>query len=190
MATALKLANTMKLQDKAQIVVPNITLGMAVSAGPEAMQGVIGATPWTWQVPNKYDYPRGKEFVEKFTDRYLTYPSTSAASAYTILYEYKSAVERAGSFDPPKVVRALEGHEYELLKDKQRWRDFDHQSVQTVYAVKGKPAWEVHQSKLGLDYFDIISSLPGEQAVRTRNEWNAVRRAAGKPVTLEALASD
>ena len=187
MATALKLANSMKLQEKAQIVVPNITLGMAVSAGPEAMEGVIGATPWTWQVPFKYDYPQGKEFVEKFTGRYLTYPSTSAASAYTILYEYKSAVERAGSFAPAKVVRALEGHEYQLLKDKQQWRDFDHQSVQTVYAVKGKPAREVRDSKLGLDYFDIISSIPGNQAVRTREEWNAVRQAAGKSITLEEL---
>jgi ABC-type branched-subunit amino acid transport system substrate-binding protein len=190
MATALKLANSMKLQEKAQIVVPNITLGMAVSAGPEAMEGVIGATPWTWRVPYNYDYPRGKEFVERFTDRYLTYPSTSAASAYTILYEYKSAVERAGSFDPAKVVRALEGHEYQLLKDSQQWRDFDHQSVQTVYAVKGKPAREVRDSKLGLDYFEILSSLPGEQAVRTRDEWNAVRRAANKPISLEELPGE
>jgi ABC-type branched-subunit amino acid transport system substrate-binding protein len=190
MSTALKLANSMKLKNTAQIVVPNITLGMAVSAGPEAMEGVIGATPWTWQVPYKYNYPRGKTFVETFTDRYLTYPSTSAASAYTILYEYKSAVERAGSFLPVKVVHALEGHEYTLLKDRQQWRDFDHQSVQTVYAVKGKPAHEVRESKLGLDYFDIISSLPGEQAVRTQDEWNAVRRAAGKPITLESLPSD
>lgn len=187
MATALKLANSMKLKDTAQIVVPNITLGMAVSAGPDAMEGVIGATPWTWQVPYKYDYPRGKAFVETFTDRYLTYPSTSAASAYTILYEYKSAVERAGSFDSAKVVRALEEHEYTLLKDKQQWRDFDHQSVQTVYAVRGKPASEVRQSKLGLDYFEILSSLPGDQAVRTRSEWNIVRRDAGKSITLENL---
>ena len=190
MATALKLANSMKLQEKAQIVVPNITLGMAVSAGPEAIEGVIGATPWTWQVPFKYDYPRGKEFVEKFTDRYLTYPSTSAASAYTILYEYKSAVERAGSFNPANVVRALEGHEYQLLKDSQQWRDFDHQSVQTVYAVRGKTAREVRDSKLGLDYFEIINSLPGEHAVRTRDEWNTVRRAADLPTTLEKLPLD
>ena len=187
MATALKLASSMKLKDKAQIVVPNITLGMAVSAGPEAMEGVIGATPWTWQVPYKYNYPRGKQFVEKFNDNYLTYPSTSAASAYTILYEYKSAVERAGSFEPAKVIRALEGHEYQLLKDTQQWREFDHQSVQTVYAVKGKPAQEVRNSKHELDYFEIISSIPGNQAVRTRDEWNTVRRAAGKSITLEGL---
>ncbi len=75
------------------------------------------------------------------------------------------------------------------MKDKQRWRDFDHQSVQTVYAVKGKPEREVRNDKFGLDYFDIISSLSGERAVRTRDEWNAVRGAAGKPTELESLPS-
>ena len=190
MSTALKLANSMKLKDTAQIVVPNITLGMAASAGPASMEGVIGTTPWTWEVPYKYDYAQGKAFVEKFADKYGTYPSTSAASAYTILYEYKSAVERAGSFEAPAVIRALEGHEYESLKDKQQWRDFDHQSVQTVYAVKGKPEQEVLDDRFQLDYFDIIDSLPGEQAVRTREEWNAVRREAGKPIELETLPGE
>ena len=189
MSTALKLATSTRIKDTAQVVVPNITLGMARSAGPKAMEGVIGATPWTWNVPAKYDYPQGKEFVEEFTDRYGTYPSTSAASAYTILYEYKSAVERAGSFDAPSVIRALEGHEYELLKDKQQWRDFDHQSIQTVYAVRGKPEQEVNSDKFRLDYFEIIDSLPGDQAVRTRHEWNTVRRTAGKSTELEKLPS-
>lgn len=187
MVTALKLATTLKMKEKVNIVVPNITLGMAIGAGPDAMEDVIGATPWTWQVPYQYGYPRGQEFVERFVAKYGSYPSTSAASAYTILYEYKAAVERAGSFAGPQVVRALEGHEYELLKDKQRWREFDHQSVQTVYTVLGKPKEQVRRDRRHQDYFKILGSLPGDQAVRSREEWNAVRRAAGKPVTLEAL---
>jgi ABC-type branched-subunit amino acid transport system substrate-binding protein len=190
MATALKLADSMNIKANAQVVVPNITLGMAVSAGPKAMEGVIGATPWTWQVPYKFNYPQGQAFVERYAAKYETYPSTSAASAYTILYEYKSAVERAGKFDAPDVIRALEGHEYQLLKDKQLWRDFDHQSVQTVYAVRGKPESEVRSDKFQLDYFDIIGSISGAQAVRTKAEWNAVRTAAGKPLQLETLPRD
>ena len=86
-----------------------------------------------------------------------------------------------------RVIRALEGHEYQLLKDKQRWRDFDHQSVQTVYAVRGKPKGQVLNDKFRLDYFEIISSLPGDQAVQSRDEWNAVRIAAGKATELESL---
>jgi hypothetical protein len=106
------------------------------------------------------------------------------------LNEYKAAVERAGAFDAPAVIKALEGHAYTLLKDKQVWRDFDHQSVQTVYAVKCNPAPVVMRDKYRLDYFEIISEMPGEQAVRTREEWNAVRQAAGKPTSLEKLPGE
>lgn len=187
MVNGIREATAQGLKASTQIVVPNLTLGMAEGGGAKVMEGVIGAVPWCWQIPYKNDYSRGKEFVEKFASRYNRYPCTSGASAYTILYEYKAAVERAKSFDSPAVIKALEGHEYQLLKDKQIWRDFDHQSVQTVYAVKCKPEAEVLKDKFKLDYFEIISSLPGDQAVRTRQEWNAARSAAGKAAELEAL---
>ena len=190
MSTAVRHATAMGMKKNMQIVVPNITLGMAEGGSPKVMEGVIGALPWTWQVPYKYNYPKGKAFVEAFAAKYGRYPSTSGASAYTILHEYKSAVERAGTFDTPAVIQALEGHEYTLLKDKQMWRDFDHQSVQTVYAVKCNPQGVVLKDKYKLDYFDILSALPGEDAVRTRSEWNAVRAAAGKPTHLEKLPGE
>ena len=88
------------------------------------------------------------------------------------------------------MIKALEGHEYQLLKDKQTWRDFDHQSVQSVYLVRCKPEAEVLKDKHKLDYFEILSAISGEQAVRTRDEWNAVRTAAGKPTHLEPLAGE
>ncbi len=190
MVDALNVATAWGIKQSTQVVVPNLTLGMAEYAGPDVMEGTIGAVPWSWKVPYQYNYPQGKKFVEKFAARYGKYPSTSGASAYTILYEYKSAVERAGTYDSAAVVKALEGHQYQLLKDKQVWRDFDHQSVQTVYAVKCKPKSEVRQDKYFLDYFEIISRLSGEEAVRTRQEWNAVRIAANKPIELEKLSGE
>jgi hypothetical protein len=106
------------------------------------------------------------------------------------MYEYKAAVERAGTFDSAAVIKALEGHEYQLLKDRQVWRAFDHQSVQTVYAVKCKPEGFVLKDKYNQDYFEILSSLPGDKAVRTRAEWNATREAAGKLTHLEKLPGE
>jgi len=99
-------------------------------------------------------------------------------------------VERSGAFDSPAIIKALEGHEYQLLKDKQVWRDFDHQSVQTVYAVRCNPQAIVLKDKYKLDYFEILSSLTGEEAMRTRDEWNAARKAAGKPTHLEKLPGE
>lgn len=190
MVTGIRLATAAGLKEKMQIVVPNLTLGMAEGGGPKVMEGVIGAVPWSWQIPYKEGYPRGKQFVEAFAAKHNRYPSSSGGSAYTILHEYKAAVERAGTFDTAAVIKALEGHTYTSLKDPQTWQDFDHQSVQTVYAVKCKPEAQVLQDKYKLDYFEVLHRLPGEQAVQTRAEWNAVRTAAGKPTHLEPLAGE
>ncbi|MFC1761484.1 substrate-binding protein [Planctomycetota bacterium] len=185
MVEGIRTATAEGLKNEMQIVVPNLTLGMAEGGGPKVMEGVVGALPWCWQVPYKYGHERGKKFVEDYVARYNRYPSTSGASAYTILYEYKAAVERAQSFDGGAVVKSLENHEYELLKGKQQWRDFDHQSVQDVFAVKCKSSADVQKDKFKLDYFEIISSLSGDQAVPSLDEWTEVRVAAGKPAQIE-----
>lgn len=190
MERAVRQATAQGLKSEMQIVVPNLTLGMAEGAGPKVMEGVVGAVPWCWQVPYKYNYARGKQFVETYASKYDRYPSTSGASAYTILHEYKAAAERAGNLDTAEIVRALEGHKYALLKDEQYWRDFDHQSVQTVYAVRCKSEVEVMKDKFKLDYFEIIASMPGDRAFCTRAEWENVRTAAGKPVHLEPLPGE
>ena len=190
MKMAIEEANKQGLNKTAQIVVPNLTLGMAEAGGPEAMEGVLGAVPWCWRVPGKFDYPKGQKFAEKFANTYESYPSSSAASAYTILYEYRDAVQRAGSAEGAKVVKALEGHKYTILKDEQVWREFDHQSVQTVYAVKCKPAEEVKADKFQQDYFEIIASKSGEEAFITHEEWKAAREKAGKPTQLERLPGE
>ena len=190
MANAIRSAHKMGMKDRMQILVPNLTIGMAERGGPRAMEGVVGTLPWCWQIPYKYNYTKGIKFVEDFQKEHQRYPSTSAASAYAIMHEYKSAVERAGSFESKKVIRALEGHPYQLLKDKQVWRSFDHQSIQTVYVVRCKPRDEVVKNRYNLDYFEIIDSLPGKMAAITRQEWNDVRRKAGKRTRLEKLPSD
>lgn len=185
MEIALKQAYEMGLKKTMLIIVPNLTLDMAEGAGPEAMEGVIGAMPWTWSAPFKYDYPKGIEFVKKFAERYKRYPSTSGASAYVILYQYKNAVERAKTFDTKTVIKALEGHRYTGLKDEQYWRDWDHQSIQTVYAVRCKPAAEVRKDKYQQDYFEIINVMKGEEAAINHKDWSEMRTKVGMPINLE-----
>jgi len=187
MENAIRLATSMGMKSKMQVVVPNLTLGMAEGGGPKVMEGVIGALPWCWQVPYKYNYETGKNFVEAFVRRYNRYPSTSGASAYTILYEFKNAVTKTQSFFPTHLVLALENHKYQILKDEQIWRKFDHQSIQTVYAVKCKEKKFVLKDPFKLDYFEIISRISGKDAARTSEEWIRVRQKAGKPLHLENL---
>lgn len=184
MVRALNAAYEMGLTKRMQVVVPNLTLGMARQVGPTIMEGVVGAAPWVWNLPYESNYQRGKDFVEAFSSRYEMRPSSSAASAYSIVYQYKAAVERAGTTNTRAVIRELEGHRYSFLKDEQYWRAFDHQNVQTVYVVKVKPREKIMADQFSSDYFDIIDSMPGDEAAQTREEWEARRREAGKPVSL------
>ncbi len=48
-----------------------------------------------------------------------------------------------------------------------------------------KPRNEVMKDRLKQDYFDIVHQLDGEQAAPSLAEWQAERRAAGKPTTLQ-----
>ena len=186
MSRALSILEERGMKEKFKaIVVPNLTLGMAVEAGAEAMEGVIGSLPWAWNVPYKYNYSNGKEFVENFSKMYNRYPSSSAASAYTILYQYKDAVERAGTFDTKDVIEALEGHTFVSLKDEQVWRKFDHQAVQSVYTVRCNPAEKVRKDRFKEDYFEILYKMDGEEAARTKEHWLKIRHDANKPAELE-----
>ncbi|HCP05322.1 MAG TPA: branched-chain amino acid ABC transporter substrate-binding protein, partial [Pseudomonas sp.] len=71
-----------------------------------------------------------------------------------------------------------------LLKDTQTWRAFDHQNLQTVYAVRIKPRAEVMADPLRQDYFKIIGQLSAEEAAQTLEQWQAERKAAGQPLRL------
>ncbi len=128
---------------------------------------------------------RGEAFVKDFSERYAMYPSSSAASAYSIVYQWADAAKRAGSLDSEALIKALEGHSYQLLKDQQTWRTLDHQNLQTVYAVKVKTRADVLKDPLKQDYFEIVDRLDATQAAPSLAEWQAERRAAGQPLTLQ-----
>jgi branched-chain amino acid transport system substrate-binding protein len=189
MEIAVRQAYEMGLKKRMQIIVPSLNDDMAQGAGPEAMEGVIGTLPWIWNVPSTYNYPKGIEFVQKFESRYQRYPTTSGASAYVIMHQYKEAVERAKTFETKAVIKALEGHTYTGVKDPQQWRAWDHQSIQTVYAVKCKPAAEVKKSKYQQDYFTIINVMKGEEAFVDKTEWSEIRDMVGMKPELDEFSN-
>ncbi|SFR48753.1 amino acid/amide ABC transporter substrate-binding protein, HAAT family [Marinobacter daqiaonensis] len=185
MVRAINIAHDMGIKDRMQIVVPNITLGMARQVGPTIMEGIVGAAPWVWNLPQEAGYERGQQFVQTFSERYKMRPSSAAASAYSIVYQYRDAVQRAGTTRTSAVIKALEGHKYTLLKDQQEWRAFDHQNVQSVYAVKARPREEVLADPYSSNYFEIVHSITGPEAARTLEEWQQDRRKAGMALVLQ-----
>lgn len=182
---AMRIAKDLGLTERMQIVAPNLTQSVVEQAGPSLMQGVLGTEPWTWRVPALEKSVRGEAFVKAFTSRYEIYPSSSAASAYSIVHQWADAVRRAGSLNSEALIKALEGHRYTLLKGEQQWRAFDHQNLQTVYAVRVKERDQVLKDPLKQDFFEIVDRLDASNALPSLADWQAERRAGGQPLTLQ-----
>ncbi len=182
---AMRIADELGLNKKMQVAVPNLTQSMVETAGPDIMRGVLGTEPWTWRVPELEGSVAGQKFVERYDERYQTHPSCSAASAYSIVYQWADAATRARSLNSEQIISALEGHRYSLLKGPQEWRAFDHQNVQTVYAVRVKPREEVLRDRFKQDYFEIVHRLTGDQAAPSQADWQAERKAASQALALQ-----
>ncbi len=156
-----------------QIVVPNLELHMAIGKTPPYTAGVIGAVPWYWEIPYIYGFEKGKRFVEDYQKKWGEMPGSGGATAYTNIMLYKWAVEKTNSFDPKKIISFLEGYSFTLLKDKETIRAYDHQTIQTVYLVRGKS-----KCKNKWDVFEILRSFPAEYVAPSPEE---------NPVQLEPL---
>ncbi len=143
------------------------------------MAGVIGTEHWLWRAPELEQSEAGMAFVTNFNKAYELYPPSAAASAYTVVKQWADAVTRSNSFNSEAVIKALEGHEYTLLKDAAQWRAFDHQNVQTVYVVQANSRNNVmaHPSKQRLLHHSRAcrskpsSAKPRTMATRARQSW-------------------
>ena len=78
-------------------------------------------------------------------------------------------------------AEGLELHRYSLLKGPQQWRAFDHQNVQSIYAVRVKTRGQIMQDLLKQDYFEIIHPVSGEAAAPSHDDWQQER---GEQLTL------
>ena len=181
---AMRTAETMGLTKKVQIIAPNLTQSVIEQAGPGLMSGVIGTEHWLWRAPELEQSDAGLAFVDSFNKAYDLYPPSAAASAYTVVKQWADAVTRSKSTNSEAVIKALEGHDYTLLKDAAQWRAFDHQNVQTVYVVHANSRKTVMAHPSKQDYFKILERVEANQAALSQEEWQAERAKAGKPNKL------
>ncbi|WP_342244556.1 ABC transporter substrate-binding protein [Pseudomonas sp. OTU5201] len=177
---AMRIVDRLQLKKRMMIVVPSLSHEAVLQAGPSLMEDVIGSDSWTWRTPQRENNKRGQAFVDAFVRQYGEYPSSAVASAYGIVREWADAVSRANSTSAPSVIKALEGHRYQLLKDQQVWRALDHQNVQSMYVVKVRKRADVMRDELKQDYFEELYWMEGEVAAPTEEVVRLERSALGK----------
>ncbi len=116
-----------------QIVVPLFSELMAKGAGAN-IKGIYGTSNWHWNLQDDGT----KAFTKSFGAEYGAPPSQAAHTCYVQTLLYADACERAGTFYPPEVIKALEGHEFDGMGNGPTlYRAADHQCMKEVLVVKG-----------------------------------------------------
>ncbi|GGO02511.1 MULTISPECIES: ABC transporter substrate-binding protein [Haloarcula] len=124
------------------VVVPILSRSLASFAG-SAIEGVLGTIAWDQSI----DTPLSNSLAESYRAEYGSLPSDQAQLAYGQTLQYAAAVERAGTFRPPDVVKQLEGATYAMGMGSETMRACDHQAIRPVPIVEGLPASEQTETR-------------------------------------------
>ena len=139
-----------------------ITLGGAVEVldalGKKMPEGLWVGTRY-WFLANNSEL--NKKFVANYYKRYGKYPSYNAHGAYSAVYAYKKAAEKAHSLAKDKIVKALEGLKIEIPVGKVYIRPEDHQAV--TDATWGKTKFS---KKYPFAILDPVKIFPGKEVTR------------------------
>jgi len=134
-----------------EIVVPLFSELMAQGAGA-AIKGIFGTANWDWKLDNEAT----KTFAKSFGTAYGTPPSQAAQTCYVQALLYANAVETAGTFYPPDVIKTLEGFKFDGMGNgPTEYRAADHQCFKDVLVVRGK-----QNPTNQFDLLDIVKIVP------------------------------
>ncbi|HUN39041.1 MAG TPA: ABC transporter substrate-binding protein [Acetobacteraceae bacterium] len=159
--TSTKQAVQFGIMKKMKYVIPLLSPFIYKSMGPEVLGGMYGTMPWYWGMQEKY--PLAEYFVADFHKKFNYIPRFCAAQCYNSMIMWADAVERAGTFYPPEVIKALEsGHKVDTIAGTVWFRAEDHQGVSPVPVVQGKTASEIHGDA---DNYKLVEIVSGEEVM-------------------------
>ena len=116
-----------------EVVVPLYSELMAQGAGKN-VAGIFGTSNWSWMLDN----PGTKAFAKSFGQEYGRPPSQAAQTCYVQTLLYADAANRAGTFYPPELIKALEDFEFDGMGNGPTlYRGSDHQCFKDVLVVRG-----------------------------------------------------
>ncbi len=145
--------------EKMKLVVPYQTPFLAREVGGGLLAGVYCATDFWWTLQDKY--PLAKMFVEAFDKKYGYKPEWGANNAYMEFALWAEAVENAGSFYPPDVIKSYEaGRKIQSTVGEVYFRKEDHQLVRPVIIVRGKKPSDMKNPE---DFYDVVEIIPGRR---------------------------
>ena len=104
----------------------------------------------------KINTESSKRFIQGVIDKYNHTPTSRCYLGYAAMTQILESIQRAGSTETAALIKALEGHEFDGLKEgKSVFRASDHQHIQDVLVG------EAFGKELGLGHYKILATVPG-----------------------------
>lgn len=98
-----------------------------------------------------------RRFIQGVIDKYNHTPTSRCYLGYAAMTQILEAVRRAGTTDTVAVIKTLEGHDFDGLKEgRSYFRAWDHQHVQDVLVG------EAFGKELGLGHYKILATVSGD----------------------------
>jgi branched-chain amino acid transport system substrate-binding protein len=145
--------------DKMKLAIPYQTPFLAREVGGGLLAGVYAATDFWWTLQDRY--PLAKMFVEAFDKKYGYKPEWGANNAYMEFALWADAVEHAGTFYPPDVIKSYEsGRKINSTVGEVWFRKEDHQLVRPVIIVRGKQPAAMKSPDDFYDVTEVVAGLP------------------------------
>jgi branched-chain amino acid transport system substrate-binding protein len=154
---SIQQAEQFGIFNKMKLVIPYQIPFLSKEVGPKVMEGVYAATDFWWTLEDRF--PVAKMFVAAFYKKYGYHPEWGANNAYMQFAMWADAVERAGTFYPPEVIKAYEaGKHINSTVGEVYFRAADHQLVRPVIIVRGKAPSAMKNPE---DFWEVTEIVPG-----------------------------
>jgi len=166
----IKQALPMKLFDKIKFAFPDgAALETLAPLGKDMPEGIYVASRYFFLTP---DSAMNRKFVKAYQERFKELPDYMAEESYAGVYFIKAAVERAGTTDAEKVIKAVEKEPlaWETPEGWKIMRAQDHSVVEDV--VWGETTYS---DKYGFAVLKNMQAIQAEQICRTPEELKEVR---------------
>jgi branched-chain amino acid transport system substrate-binding protein len=153
------LVNALKSYAKLELSKENIGVGGMI--GGEQIGRPLGyannAGIWGLIWDPKLNTESSQRFIQGVIAKYQHTPTSRCYLGYAAMTQVLEAIQRAGTTDTHALIKALEGHEFDGLKEgKSYFRAADHQHVQDVLVG------EAYGKELGLGHYKILATVKGE----------------------------
>ena len=165
------LVNALKAYTKSELAKEKIGVGGMI--GGEQIGRPLGyannAGIWGLIWDPKINTESSRRFIQGVIDKYNHTPTSRCYLGYAAMMQLLEAVRRAGTTETGAVIKALEGHDFDGLKEgRSYFRAWDHQHVQDVLVG------QAYGKELGLGHYQILATVPGD-AVAGGIEQNTCR---------------